>query len=113
MISYSAATMTTVSIQVNVRGIAPEFDLTIVSAAIKSAVLSYVQGLKIGEGLQVSRLFGIAFGAVPEEQRSTFIVTSMNTSSTGGAHSDIYPCAWNEKLTTYASMIAIAESSAL
>ena len=110
VISYSAATMTTVSIQVNVRGIAPEFNLATVSAAIKSAVLSYVQGLKIGERLQVSRLFGIAFGAVPEEQRSTFIVTSMNTSSTGGAHSDIYPCAWNEKLTTYSSMIAVTEA---
>ena len=108
-ISYSSASMITVSIEINIKSVASGFNYSEIASSIKAAVLSYVQGLKIAESLQVSRLFGICFGAVSDELRSTFIITSINTSSTGGAHSDIYPCAWNEKLTTYNSMIAVTE----
>ena len=82
------------------------FDQTAVEAAIKAAAVTHISGLGIGVGLNVPQLVGIAYGAVPESLRSTFVISNVqgNSSSTGVVY-DVLPCAWNQRLMSSASRI--------
>ena len=70
-----------------------------VEDAMRSAAAAFIQGLGIGRPLVVSELYGVCYGAVPASRMRTFMIGGILTSASGGAHSDVYPCAWNERLT--------------
>ena len=70
-----------------------------VQEAMRTAVAEFIQGLGIGRPLVVSELYGVCYGAVPASRMRTFMIGDILTSTSRGAHSDVYPCAWNERLT--------------
>ena len=67
--------------------------------AMRTAVAEFIQGLGIGRPLVVSELYGVCYGAVPASRMRTFMIGDILTSTSRGAHGDVYPCAWNERLT--------------
>lgn len=80
-----------------------------VETMIKNGVVSFVQGLGIGRSLVVSQIYAVCYGAVPASYRGTFMIADVLTSTSQGSHSDVYPCAWDERLTTRADVVYIQE----
>ena len=105
-ISYSSPTTTQITIVVRVRVLRNDFVLADREEEMKTAIVNFVQGLGIGKPLIVSQLYGVCYNAVPEEMRASFMVADILSSSAGGAHGDLYPCAWNGRLTTMANLVS-------
>jgi len=105
-ICYSSPTTTQITIVVRVRILRSDFVLADQQDAMKAAIVSFVQGLGIGKPLIVSQLYGVCYDAVPAELRTSFMVADILSSSAGGAHGDLYPCAWNARLTTLANLVS-------
>jgi len=105
-ICYSSPTTTQITIVVRIRVLRNDFVLAELEGEMKAAIVNFVQGLGIGKPLIVSQLYGVCYGAVPEEMRASFMVADILSSSAGGAHGDLYPCAWNGRLTTMANLVS-------
>ncbi len=82
-----------------------------VQPLIRSAVVDFVQSGGIGRPVVVSQLYAVCYGAVPAARRGSFMITDILTSTSRGSHSDVYPCAWNERLTARADTVTITEVS--
>ena len=105
-ISYSAPSSTQVTIVVKVRTLKSDFVLADQEDALRTAIVNFVQALGIGKPLIISQLYGVCYSAVPESLRTSFMVTDILSSAAGQAHGDLYPCAWNGRLTTMANLVS-------
>ena len=105
-ISYSAPSSTQVTIVVKVRTLKSDFVLADQEEALRTAIVNFVQALGIGKPLIISQLYGVCYSAVPETLRTSFMVTDILSSAAGQAHGDLYPCAWNGRLTTMANLVS-------
>jgi len=105
-VSYSAPASTQITRVVKVRTLKSDFVLADQEDGMRDAIVGFVQGLGIGKGLIVSQLYGVCYGAVPENLRASFMVTDILSSGSGQAHGDMYPCAWNGRLTTMANLVS-------
>lgn len=106
-VRFSRPTTLLITIAVKIRPLAG-YDPA-VQETLRAAIVSYVQSLGIGTPLVVSQLYGVCYSAVPASQRTTFMIGDILTSSSQGSHSDIYPCAWNARLTTVANSVTFTE----
>ena len=104
-VSYSAPSSTQVTIVVKVRTLKSDFVLADQEDALRTAIVGFVQGLGIGKNLIISQLYGVCYGAVAENLRASFMVTDILSSAAGQAHGDLYPCAWNGRLTTMGNLV--------
>ena len=105
-ISYSAPSSTQVTIVVKVRTLKSDFVLADQEDSLRTAIVNFVQALGIGKPLIISQLYGVCYSAVPETLRTSFMVTDILSSAAGQAHGDLYPCAWNGRLTTMANLVS-------
>ena len=105
-VSYSAPSSTQVTIVVKVRTLKSDFVLADQEEALRTAIVNFVQALGIGKPLIISQLYGVCYSAVPETLRTSFMVTDILSSAAGQAHGDLYPCAWNGRLTTMANLVS-------
>ena len=105
-VSYSAPSSTQVTIVVKVRTLKSDFVLADQEDALRTAIVNFVQALGIGKPLIISQLYGVCYSAVPESLRTSFMVTDILSSAAGQAHGDLYPCAWNGRLTTMANLVS-------
>ena len=105
-VSYSAPSSTQVTIVVKVRTLKSDFVLADQEEALRTAIVAFVQALGIGKPLIISQLYGVCYSAVPETLRTSFMVTDILSSAAGQAHGDLYPCAWNGRLTTMANLVS-------
>ena len=105
-VSYSAPSSTQVTIVVKVRTLKSDFVLADQEDALRTAIVNFVQALGIGKPLIISQLYGVCYSAVPETLRTSFMVTDILSSAAGQAHGDLYPCAWNGRLTTMANLVS-------
>jgi len=105
-ISYSAPSSTQVTIVVKVRTLKSDFVLADQEDSLRTAIVNFVQALGIGKPLIISQLYGVCYSAVPESLRTSFMVTDILSSAAGQAHGDLYPCAWNGRLTTMANLVS-------
>lgn len=110
-VSYSSPASTQITVTVRIRTLRSDFVLADQQDAIRSAIVSFVQSLGIGKPLIVSQLYGVCYDAVPSSLRTSFLVQDVLTSSTAGSHSDLYPCAWNARLTTMANLVSFESVS--
>lgn len=76
---------------------------------LKQALVDYLQNLPIGKSLNVSSLYSVCYGAVSNKVAQTFFIGDILTSSSHGAHGDIYPCAWNQRISTMPSNVYFEE----
>ena len=106
MISYSAPSSTQVTIVVKVRTLKSDFVLADQEDSLRTAIVNFVQALGIGKPLIISQLYGVCYSAVQESLRTSFMVTDILSSAAGQAHGDLYPCAWNGRLTTMANLVS-------
>ncbi len=104
-VRFSRASTILLSIVVRLRPLEGWEDAT--GPLLKQAVLAFVQSLPIGRSLHVGSLYSVCYGAVPARTARTFFIADILTSSTQGAHADLYPCAWNERLSTLESMVSV------
>ena len=97
-VSFSRTTDVQVSLSLLVRRLSG-CDEAAVSAALKSAMAGYINGLEINEALIIPRLYAVAYAADPALS-PTFAVADIVATYTGGgsATRDEVPCAWNEFL---------------
>ena len=105
-VSYSAPSSTQVTIVVKVRTLKSDFVLADQEDSLRTAIVNFVQALGIGKPLIISQLYGVCYSAVPETLRTSFMVTDILSSAAGQAHGDLYPCAWNGRLTTMANLVS-------
>ena len=105
-VSYSAPSSTQVTIVVKVRTLKSDFVLADQEDTLRTAIVAFVQALGIGKPLIISQLYGVCYSAVPESLRTSFMVTDILSSAAGQAHGDLYPCAWNGRLTTMANLVS-------
>ena len=105
-VSYSAPSSTQVTIVVKVRTLKSDFVLADQEDALRTAIVAFVQALGIGKPLIISQLYGVCYSAVSESLRTSFMVTDILSSAAGQAHGDLYPCAWNGRLTTMANLVS-------
>ena len=105
-VSYSAPSSTQVTIVVKVKALKSDFVLAEQEDALRTAIVNFVQALGIGKPLIISQLYGVCYSAVPESLRTSFMVTDILSSAAGQAHGDLYPCAWNGRLTTMANLVS-------
>jgi hypothetical protein len=105
-VSYSAPSSTQVTIVVKVKALKSDFVLADQEDVLRTAIVNFVQALGIGKPLIISQLYGVCYSAVPESLRTSFMVTDILSSAAGQAHGDLYPCAWNGRLTTMANLVS-------
>ena len=105
-VSYSAPSSTQVTIVVKVRTLKSDFVLADQEDSLRTAIVNFVQALGIGKPLIISQIYGVCYSAVPDTLRTSFMVTDILSSAAGQAHGDLYPCAWNGRLTTMANLVS-------
>ena len=97
-VSFSRAVDRIVVLYVFIR-IIEEDNRADVEASIREAISDYVNGLGIGEPLNVPQLYGVAYSANPKIA-DKYIIRDIQAAVTGAETADrIYiPCAWNERI---------------
>lgn len=96
-VRFSRASSIILAVVVRIRHLDNWDDAT--EPVLKQALLDYLQSLPIGTSLYVGSLYSVCYGAVSNKTAQTFFIGGILTSSDQGAHSDVYPCAWNERIT--------------
>ena len=108
-VQFSRPVTTLITIVIRIRHL-NGYDAS-VEDVIKAAVADYVSHTPIGQDFIVSELYGVCYNAVPKNMLSTFMIGDILTSSSQGAYSDIYPVAWNGRVTATAATISFQEIS--
>ena len=108
-INFSSPTTIQITLVIKLRSLRSDFVCADQWPAIQAAIISFVQAWGIGKPFPVSSLYGVIYDAVPSELRSAFSVNDIMSSSSGGAFSELYPVAWNQRVTTTAAICSYQE----
>ena len=83
----------------------PGADQAAISAAVKSGIQAFINGMRIGESLNVPQLYGVAYAADPA-LANTFVITDIQVTPQGASSvvRDLVEADWYQKISVPAGV---------